>query len=47
MLLYKAFNTHVFKKKEVFDPYKPCFHHLKVYYYKAYLLIKLKSDLQY
>ena len=41
---YKFFHTYIFEKEEVSGPQKPLLHHLKVYGCKAYVLIKLKSD---
>lgn len=44
---YKAFYSYIYNKKNVFSSQKPLFHHLKVYGYKAYILIKSKIDLKY
>lgn len=35
------------KKKEVFSPYKPGFHHLRAYNNKVYMLINSKNNAQY
>ena len=47
LLLYKAFYTYVFEKKEFFRLQKLLFHYLQAYSCKVYVFIKLKSNLQY
>lgn len=47
MLSYKVFHTHVFDKDEISGPRKPFLHHFKTYGYKAYVLTKSKSDINY
>ncbi len=44
---YEAFHSYVFDKEEVSGPRKPLLHHLRAFKCKAYVLIKLKKDLQY
>lgn len=46
-LPYKSFHTYVFDKEQVSGPRKPQLHHLKAYKCKAYMLTKLKRDVQY
>ena len=47
MSLYEAFHIYVFEKEKVSGPHKPCFHHLRGYNCKAYMLIKSKDNAQY
>lgn len=44
---YKASFIFVFEKKKISRFYKLSFHYVRVYSYKAYILIKLKNDAQY